>query len=97
VKDIRKTFAWKTRQIGWACEIINRASSVIWWIDHHAPHWVSDPLYRVYWRLDAWASDWFCRAYEGSEEEIQDAWEHEDEDWLNPFQRMIANGRILPL
>jgi len=97
VKDIRKTFAWKTRQIGWACETMNRASDAIGWIDRHAPTWLADLLYHVYWNVDAWASAWFACAYQGSREEIHDAWEHEDEDWLSPFQRMVADGRILPL
>jgi hypothetical protein len=97
MKHIGQKWAWKTRQIDWACEVMNRASSVIWWIDRHAPSCVSGLMYHLYWFIDDAASAWFARAYQGSWEEIADAWEHEDEDWLSPFQRLVADGRILPL
>ncbi len=97
MRNIGNMFERKTRQIGRACRIMNRASAAIGWIEIHAPQWLSGLLYRVYWRVDDWASDRFSRAYPGSIEEIRDAWEHQDEDWLSPFQRKVADGRILPL
>lgn len=97
MKNIGKTFKCKTRQLNLAVIIMQLSSDLIWWIDLHMPQWVSGPLYRVYWLVDGLASALFARAYEGSIEEINDAWDHEDEDWLSPFQRMVADGKILPL
>jgi hypothetical protein len=97
MKDIRKLWAWKSRQIGWACDIMNAASSVMDWIDRHTPQWISDRLLRAYWFVDDLAGSWFASAYDGSWEEIRDAWNHAEEDWLSPFQKMVANERILPL
>jgi len=95
--EIEKRHKRKTRQIGWACEVMNRASDVICLIDKHMPQRIADVLFHAYWWIDAKASNYFCRAYEGSWEEIRDAWDHADETWLSRFQKMVVNERILPL
>ena len=95
--EIKKRHERKTRQIGWACEVMNRASDVIGWIDRHLPMCISDVLFHVYWWVDAKALNYFQRAYQGSWEEIEQAWEFADENWLSRFQKMVVNERILPL
>lgn len=88
--------AWKEWQIDCSCRLMNRLSDLMTWTDHHFSTSVCDLLYRLYWLLDDLLKEWFNRAYEGSWSEIEQAWEFSDEDWLTDFQRLVADGRILP-
>jgi RecJ-like exonuclease len=89
-------WALKTLQINAACDIMNRASDLIALVERVLPKRLADAAYRVYWAVDAAASNWFSRVYQGSWEEIEQAWDHDGERWLNDFQRKVAAGRILP-
>jgi hypothetical protein len=101
---VRIQFWIKARVMAFALTLDAWFFNTIVWLDAHAPR-VGDLFCHVRWAFEARVFDpLFAWSYDGSEQEIQDAWEHGDDtkkygsyDWLSPFQRMIANERILPL
>ena len=75
------------------------------WLERHAPE-AGDLFCHLRWAFEQRVfSPMFAWAYSGSIREIEDAFEFSfDEmqygcrhDWLTPFQRKVAEGRILPL
>ena len=93
---IKMRYWIKEKSISFSCEIYNRASAVITFFDKRWPR-LADHLYPLFWAI-ADISDWiFLKAYPGSLTEIEQAWDHADEDWLNDFQKMIVKERILPI
>ena len=76
--------------------IVNRASDVMTFLDKRCPR-MADHLFPLYWAIEDATTWMFCKAYPGSLTEIEQAWDHADEDWLNDFQKMIVQERILPI
>jgi hypothetical protein len=94
---IETTFARKDRQLTLLCALSNRIGSCVSWLDAHCPECVMGRLFPLYWRIEAEIGRRWSFAYQGSLEEIEQAWEFPDEDWLSPFQKAIVRERILPL
>lgn len=102
----RLTRWFKERSLGFALWADRLAFNPIFWASQHGYERIADVLCLLHWWIQDHVVDpiW-SRCYEGSWTEIELGIEFvEDElryggsnDWLSPFQRMIANERILPL
>jgi hypothetical protein len=93
---VEKAWAVKTWMIGMAFRIEDAGLALAVMSDRW-PGWRCYLVHRFYWWLTDATHAMYCRAEAGSREEIEMAFEHADEDWLSPFQRMVVNERILPL
>lgn len=93
---VERAWAVKTWQIGVWCRMSNATLALAVMSDRW-PSWLSRLAHELHWAMMDISGDRIVQAMEGSREEIDMAFEHADEDWLSPFQRMVVNERILPL
>lgn len=101
----RLTRWFKERAIGFALWMEGLVFNPIFWASQHGHEWIVDVLGPLHWWIQDHVVYPICdRCYEGSQTEIEQGVEFAEDyplgsknDWLSPFQRMIANERILPL
>ena len=95
ILKLRIKYKIKGLNINLASLMMCKAFKIIVLSERYFPRWLDNILFELYQIEETLGHRWFGYFYEGSIQEIQDAFEHSGEHWLSPFQKMIAEGKIL--